>query len=256
VHHLAEAADQLADVVELDVGVDAEHHVAAVQEIGAVAALDQEPLELLRDRRLAGARLAGEHDDARRVAGQLGAADRRDEAARPVARPELALEPPLAEVVGHHLAHDAAACDVVAVDDDEPAGGLEIGGGVERDRLAGAQHQIGDVVPVDLLLRGAVEVGGVEHPVDLVDGHLGGGGSQLELVAAARRHRRASQPEQVDPQLGRYRRRRPRVAHDLAARDVQLLVEGDAGRLAGERLLPGRRAEHLDALDHRGLAGR
>src|SRR5690606_12835285 len=124
---LAEAAHQLVDVVEGEVGVDAEVDVLAVEEIGAVAGGDQLGLEGAGRLVLAGLGAAGQHDHARRVTVLLGARLGGDVAAHPGGLANAALEAALLQAVGLGLPDDAAAGDVVAIDDDEAAAALDIG---------------------------------------------------------------------------------------------------------------------------------
>ena len=107
---------------------------------------------------------------------------------------------------------------------------------VEREQAAGAQHDLGDRVALDLLGRAGGQVAGVDHALDRLHGDVGLGGVELEGVAAAPGERLAAEPEQAAAEHVALDRRMLDVGCDLAALDEDLLVERDPDRLAGARL--------------------
>ena len=61
----------------------------------------------------------------------------------------------------------------IVLDQHEASGARVLAEGIERQKRARAQDDLGDAVALDLLRLRRREVGGVEHPLDLLhlDGH-------------------------------------------------------------------------------------
>ncbi len=127
---------------------------------------------------------------------------------------------------------------------------------VEREKPAGAQHDLGNRIALDHIGGPRRQIAGVDHPLDRLHGDLGLAGVELERVAVADRERLAAEPEQAAAEHVALDRRMVGVGRDLAALDEDLLVERDADRLPGFgalRLLG--HAPGLDRLDRGGLVG-
>ena len=104
---------------------------------------------------------------------------------------------------------DAAAGDVVAVDDDEAPGRLAVGRQVEGDRLPQLEHRRrrrrgGRRGPSSSALSASA---GVDDLVDLVDAHRQRRRAELELVVAPGDERLLAQPDHVRAQARADQRR-------------------------------------------------
>src|SRR5581483_956673 len=169
---LADAADVFLAVPgrEAEIGIQAVADVVAVEDVGVLAGVEEFAFEFGGDGGLARAGKAGEPDHAAGVVIAQGALAGVDLAVAPV---DVAA---LVQAVGGAagiivLGHDAAAGDFETIDDDEAAGGDDLGMGVEGDRAFGLERQFRDLVAADELLvaipRDGFERGGVD---DLLDG--------------------------------------------------------------------------------------
>src|SRR5581483_9892232 len=154
-----------------------------------------------------------------------------------------------------------AAGDFETIDDDEAAGGDDLGMGVEGDRAFGLERQFRDLVAADELLvaiaRDGFERGGVDDLLDGGDFTLGFLGGELELVGAALGKGIAAEPEEAGFETVQFVGRILFVRGDGAALDENLLGEGDADGFAGDGSGLRRGAPALDGLDRADLvAGR
>ena len=258
-HHPREVRDA-ADVLravrgrEVEVAGDAVAQVVAVEEVRRVAVLDEDPLELGGDRRLARRRQAGEPD------GRAARAER----VPAVLALEAALEPRHAGGVLRlaaaraHAPHHAGADGVVGVlvDQDERAGRAVLRVRVGDDRRRGAQRQPRDVVERELVRRRAVaQRRHVEQRVDRLDRRAHGPRRVLErdVLAGAQRLLRHPADGRLDPAA--LRRQVVRGAEELAAADVEVVRELHGDGVRRRRRLQ-RPVVRLDRGHGRARAGR
>ena len=142
---------------------------------------------------------------------------------------------------------DAAAHRQIVLDQDEAAGGgigLVL---VEGEQALGAEHHLAGTIALDPVGGLGREVARVDDVLDRRDRDRGLERVELEDVLAAGRQGLVTEPEEarledVGLEGGFFL-----VAHDLAALDEDLLVEGDAEALAGARRL--ERLRHVPGLD-------
>ena len=145
-----------------------------------------------------------------------------------------------AALVGIALHRDDAAADrQIVLDQDEAAGGGVGRVLVEREQALGAQHDLAGAVALDPVGGPDREVARVDDALDRLDRDRGLERAELERVAARRRQRLVAEPEQARLEDVGLDRRLLEVAHDLAALDEDLLVEGDADALPGPGLAGG-----------------
>ena len=142
---------------------------------------------------------------------------------------------------------DAAAADLVPVDEDEPAGERVVGELVQRQHPGRAQNDLGDAVALDPVGRRGAKIVRVDDPLDRLHLHRGLAGIELQLVFVPHRERSPAEPEKMGAEHVGLDGRAIRVAGHLAALDEDLLVEGDPHRVAGERIFDN--AAEVPALD-------
>ena len=132
----------------LDVGVDAVEHAADAEEVDHLAVLEQLALERLGDALPVGLLLAGHQDQRGLLVVLLGPMLGLDDARLPLV---VAQQHPVADgglAVGQRLADDAAAPDLVVVDDHEAAGGRDVRRQVAGDGAVELEDALGHVVPL------------------------------------------------------------------------------------------------------------
>ena len=130
------------------------------------------------------------------------ARSRGDAALDPVEVAHARLGAQVAQLVVDRRGDDAAARDVVVVDDHEAPGRLAVGGQVERERLLQSpgprpRRRAGRCGPSR---AGLPTRDGVDDLVDLVDAHRHRRGAELQLVVAPGDERLLAQPDDVGPQ--------------------------------------------------------
>ena len=170
--------------------------VVAVEEVGRVAVLDEDALQLRGDRRLARGRQARQPD---------GRAARAERVPAVVALQAALVPGHAGRVLGlaaarAHAPHHAGGDGVVGVlvDQDERAGRAVLGVGVGDDRRGRAQRDPRDVVERQLVRRRAVgERRHVEQRVDRLDGRAHRARRVLERDVLARAQRLLGHPADV-----------------------------------------------------------
>ena len=227
--HLADPADVLdaVGVGEAEIAVEAVAHVVAVEHVGVVAFAMQLGFDELGDGRLARCREAGEPDDAGALMLE--------------ARPRLLFD---REVLGMDVGRtaqrerDHAGADRlvgVAVDDDEGAGLAVHLVRIEHHRHRGREIAQADLVDGEGAGRERLEVVDVElvldrghrrrHPAVADPHEIGPAGKQR--LRAHPDHMRGELVGDLRPAVGRYQ--------EVAARDVEVVGEGERDRIAGRR---------------------
>ena len=119
----------------------------------------------------------------------------------------------------------------IVLDQDEAAGGgigLVL---VEGEQALGAEHHLAGAVALEPVGGLGREVARVDDVLDRLDRDRGLERVELEGVLAADRQRLVAEPEEARPEDVGLEGGSFLVAHDLAALDEDLLVEGDAEAL-------------------------
>ena len=230
--------------------------IVAIQHIDLIAPAIQLMLQRQRQRGLAGARQAGQPDHAALVVVFLPAILHRHPTFH---RADVGGDHgALGALVGVALhGDDAAADNVVAIDQHEPAGARVLLKLVQRQQRAGAQHHLGDRIALDSVAGAERQIADIDDGLDLLHLDREFAGRQLHLVGPALAQRRVAQPEQPRAEHIGFDRRGLGMADDLSALNEDRLVQRDADRLAGASHHRRRGCvPRLDAGDPRALVGR
>ena len=123
------------------------------------------------------------------------------------------------------------------VDQDEATGAPVGAVGVDRERCARAQRDASDVVELERLRIGLLEAVDVDAVVQRLDDRGRAARGVLDRVAPAGPQRRSVEPANVGVELARDDGRLARAGDQLAARNVELVLEAQRDRQRRDRLL-------------------
>ena len=164
---------------------------------------------------------------------------------------------------GHELAlvriafhaDDPAGDREIAVAEHEASGARVRAEGIEGQKGARAQDDLGDRVALGRLGLGTREIRGIEDALDLLHLDRHGRGLEPERVVLPRFERDGAEPEEPGAEHVGLDGRLLGVADDLAALDEDRLIEGEADRLASTGRAPPRCLPRLDRLQPGILVG-